>query len=85
MDNGGDVWFVVLQGIFNQVLQKLTHLKRVGVKIGQVPKGDLSLGLHEPCFKISDDFTGNYGQVYFFERFSLGSYLRKLKQVINKY
>ena len=45
MDNGGDVWFVVLQGIFNQVLQKLTHLKRVGVKIGQVPKGGLSLGL----------------------------------------
>ena len=29
MDNGGDVWFVVLQGVFNQVLQKLTYLKRV--------------------------------------------------------
>ncbi len=29
MNNRGDVWFVVLQGVFNQVLEKLTYLKRV--------------------------------------------------------
>ena len=75
---------MVLQGVFNKVLQKLTHLGRVGIKNGQIAEGDLGLGFREPCFKIFDDFTENFGQVHFFERFSLGGYLGKLKQVINQ-
>ncbi len=73
-----------LEGVADEVLQELAHLRPVGLDGGQIPHLHGAAGLLQAGLQVGEDLGHHLGEVHRLEGVGLGRHAREGEQVLDK-